>query len=285
MQFIPKVPDESLNVTKYSPLRDLFFFLSVLLGTLIAIYLILGLAVDEIVNRISPTDEFKIFKSYQNFSLDKVDASRSAELQKLLDRLKQSDPELKDLPLKIEVERGETPNAFALPGGKIIVLGGLLKDMDSENELAFVLGHEIGHFKNRDHLRSLGRGLVFAIVAGLFSGDRYSALAAGSTAEIAQTKYSQGQELAADHYGLMLLEKTYGHIGGAADFFDKQVKSDHHGKVEYFFASHPHPKERIIALKNLIEHEHFKKLKLKPLSSVLIDNDPKVLVHSEPKQK
>ena len=44
-------------------------------------------------------------------------------------------------------------NAVALPGGNIVVFAGLLKEIKSENELAMILGHELGHFAHRDHLR------------------------------------------------------------------------------------------------------------------------------------
>ena len=47
---------------------------------------------------------------------------------------------------------------------------GLLENVESENELAFVLGHELGHFRNRDHLRGLGRGIAFSLV--LVAGGR-----------------------------------------------------------------------------------------------------------------
>ena len=50
-----------------------------------------------------------------------------------------------------------------------MVSTGLLEQTASENELAFVVGHEIGHFRNRDHLRGLGRGVAFGLVLAALS--------------------------------------------------------------------------------------------------------------------
>ena len=86
-----------------------------------------------------------------------------ARLQGLTTELARGWPE-NPYTLRVRVIEGE-PNAFALPGGEIWVTTGLLEQTESENEIAFVLGHEIGHFRSRDHLRSLGRGLLFGLAA------------------------------------------------------------------------------------------------------------------------
>ena len=61
---------------------------------------------------------------------------------------------------------------MALPGGQIMVFSGLLKKVNLENELAMVLGHELGHYAHRDHLRGMGRGLGVTLgLAMLFGQD------------------------------------------------------------------------------------------------------------------
>jgi Zn-dependent protease with chaperone function len=112
-------------------------------------------------------------------------------------------------------------NAVALPGGVIAVTRGLLDSVESENELAFVLGHELGHFHNRDHLRGLGRGAVFSlllVVVGLGGGG--SAVQLASLAgQLAQREADRDREIEADHFGLALLAAEYGHVSGAEIFF------------------------------------------------------------------
>ncbi len=55
-------------------------------------------------------------------------------------------------------------------GGHILLFQGLLDILKTENSLSFVIGHELGHFKNRDHLRGLGRGIVLTALSATFTG-------------------------------------------------------------------------------------------------------------------
>jgi predicted Zn-dependent protease len=87
----------------------------------------------------------------------------------------------------------ETVNALALPGDHVIIYQGLLAEAESENEIMMVLGHELGHFANRDHLRGLGRGIVVQIVASLLFGDAGS-IGAASLETFARSQFSQQQE-------------------------------------------------------------------------------------------
>ncbi len=66
-------------------------------------------------------------------------------------------------------------------------------------------------------------------------------------------KFSQKQELQSDEWGLGLLEKMYGHVGGATDFFIEMSKEDKHSRAAYFFATHPYPEDRIKTLQSLIK--------------------------------
>jgi Zn-dependent protease with chaperone function len=66
--------------------------------------------------------------------------------------------------------QSDAVNAMAVPGGKMVVFSGLLDSLSSTNGLMFVLAHEVGHFKNRDHLRLMGRGIVLSILAMLALG-------------------------------------------------------------------------------------------------------------------
>jgi predicted Zn-dependent protease len=63
------------------------------------------------------------------------------------------------------------PNAFALPGGRVYLLSGLLAKAETPDELAGVLAHEIGHLAHRDGLRRLIREGGTAFLAGLMFGD------------------------------------------------------------------------------------------------------------------
>lgn len=87
----------------------------------------------------------------------------------LLERLVASWPEA-PFTFELALVEEEEPNAMALPGGAILLTSGLLETVDSENGLAFVLAHELGHYAHRDHLRSLSRGLALGAVMALVTG-------------------------------------------------------------------------------------------------------------------
>jgi predicted Zn-dependent protease len=151
----------------------------------------------------------------------------------------------------------DTVNALALPGDRIVIFKGLLAEAESENELAMVLGHELGHFANRDHLRGLTRQVMLSLVLSSMFGDVGSigAIASNSIYAISNAQFSQSQEKQADEVGLKLLEQTYGHAAGATDFFRRSVEQDIPGMS--ILASHPPSKSRIDHIEKLIEQQDY----------------------------
>jgi len=141
-------------------------------------------------------------------------------------------------------------NAAAFPGGVVLVFTGLLDKMRSENELAFVLGHELGHFKNRDHLKGMGRLLVLLVGSVFVLGpDNALGNLALSSLNLAETGFSRRQESDADEFALKTLQCRYGHVGGATDFFATMMKEESGLKLfNHFFASHPDSQKRIDAM-------------------------------------
>ncbi|MFO1124340.1 MAG: M48 family metallopeptidase [Methylocystis sp.] len=95
--------------------------------------------------------------------------SGAAALAKLSKRLQ--DASSLRLPATVEAISSKTPNAFALPGGKVFILSGLLEKAQSQDEVLGVLAHELGHLQNRDHLRRLIANGGIAYLFGLLFGD------------------------------------------------------------------------------------------------------------------
>lgn len=75
------------------------------------------------------------------------------------------------LPATIEVISSKIPNAFALPGGKVYLLSGLLSKARSQDEVLGVLAHELGHLEHRDHLRRIIATGGTALLVGMIFGD------------------------------------------------------------------------------------------------------------------
>jgi predicted Zn-dependent protease len=96
-------------------------------------------------------------------------AQGQAAFAKLVESLRQASH--LDIPLQAEVVSSRVPNAFALPGGKIYLLNGLLQKAQSPDELAGVIAHEMGHVSHRDHLRMMIHHGGVSFLMGLLFGD------------------------------------------------------------------------------------------------------------------
>ncbi len=98
-------------------------------------------------------------------------------------------------------------NAFALPGGQVFITAALFKKLKSEDQLAGVIGHEIGHVvarhgAQRVSQQKLTQGLVGA--AGVLGGTQESARMAMMVANVVNMKYGRGDELESDRWGIRL---------------------------------------------------------------------------------
>ena len=151
----------------------------------------------------------------------------------------------------VVIFKSSEANAFAFPGGYMAVSTEMLDKVKSENGLAFVIAHELAHFHNRDHLRSLGRGIVMTALAVALTGpDSSLSTLLAPTSQLGQAQYSQARESLADQTAITALNGYYGHVGGADEFFSMMI-----GMPEYTvlqpFASHPELKRRIERLEQL----------------------------------
>ena len=267
MKYTPKIVEENVNVSHSSPLGELFLLLGGLIGLVIAIYVILGFAVDVVVKRlpIGLEQHLGVFVAASLPQHAPTDAE--AYLQEIVNGFVPMTP-LKGGTYRILIIPSSESNAMAMPGGYILVLSGLLKELDSENALAFILAHELGHFAHRDHLRGLGRGLVLSAMAAVLTGAD-SGVTTFLTKSLfsVEMKFSQRQETQADLFALDLLNKRYGHIGGATDFFNQLAEKDRLGRFTYFFATHPYPKDRVDELRRKILENGYAEGKKAPLDS------------------
>lgn len=151
------------------------------------------------------------------------------------------------LPLRAEIVCADMPNAFAVPGGTILVTSGLLRVTRSENGLAFVLGHEIGHFVHRDHLRGLGRSLLIALGASLMGVDAGILGTPGIVGSLLDQRFSQSDEASADRFALDLIIALYGHAWGAEELFQHLSSTESEGEKLFsrFAGQHPPTQDRL----------------------------------------
>jgi len=265
VKYTPRELKGNVNVSPVHPLREFFVLLSGLLGLILAVYVVLGLAVDYAVPRLPADAEQALGKLYSG-RFDKArDDEQSKRLQVLLDDLAGRVPGDKRS-YTVSVVPSGVSNAMALPGGNIVVFSGILDEAESENELAFVLGHELGHYADRDHLKGLGRGLVlFTISAVVLGRDSSVTEFFMNSLTGVEMKFSRDQETKADLFAVDLLNEKYGHVGGAEDFLVRAAQTDRTGRLRYYFASHPYPKDRIKAVEDYIVEKGYRSGEKTPL--------------------
>ena len=160
-----------------------------------------------------------------------------------------------------------TVNAFCMPGGKIVVLSGLSAVTKTEDELAFILGHEMAHAlldhsrtqvsarKTKDRLATGARlGSIALSLAGFGTAASATRLAT-NVADIGSEYFlmkpwGRDQELEADKLGMMIVHWAGYDISRIPSFWQKM--SNHSSNNFDFFSTHPSDDKRIAGMKNLV---------------------------------
>ncbi|HVY66576.1 MAG TPA: M48 family metalloprotease [Gammaproteobacteria bacterium] len=163
----------------------------------------------------------------------------------------------RSLPYEFVVLNNSVPNAWALPGGKIAVNRGLLTELNSEAELAAVLGHEIVHAAARHGAIAMQRGLLLGVVVSgvqvAARGGNFAGLAVGAAsvgAQLISQRNSRENELEADQYGMQYMARA-GYDPSAAVALQEtfvrisQQSGGEQGRLAALFASHPPSTERV----------------------------------------
>lgn len=259
MNFEPRLPRDDVNVTPRHPLKDGAVLVA---GVIVVVAVVIGLAsllVDRLVPYLPPSWEATIFPDFEAMRFtptNEIEKAHERELEALLGRLLIHWPDRPD-GLRVGLLESSQPNALAFPGGLILVTTGLVEQVASENELAFVLGHELGHYRERDHVRSLGRGLALALVLSAMGQSGTVAELAALSGQLSTRGFSREQESHADAFGLMLVEAEFGHIAGATDFFEKLPAPDTvlERTLASYLATHPLSEERIEDMERLAQEK------------------------------
>ncbi|MCX2979992.1 peptidase M48 [Halieaceae bacterium IMCC14734] len=269
MKYTPRLPERNSNVSHEHPLREFLVLVTGTVALFAVIFIGMGLLVDIAVRYIDPELEATLFSSFESNDVLVLNEQEQA-LQLLMDQLS-SCMEI-GYPVDIRIEASPHANAYAMPGGVVVVHSALLEQIKTENGLAFVLAHELAHYQNRDHLRGMGRSVVLLATSVVLTGagsDVSSLLTPVFGAEIAQ--HSQSRESGADASALGALQCHYGHVGGATEFFaliaETGAAADWY--LAHYFASHPQALQRIDDVNQTAISEGYQKGELQDLPSAL----------------
>lgn len=165
-----------------------------------------------------------------------------------------SQSERPDLPWHFGVIESEDLNAFAAPGGYVVITKGLYRKMQNEAQLAGVLGHEIGHVLKKHHLKVLQKQQLLNMGAGLL-GEKYAKdnqtveKLIGSGAEIMARGLDKDAEYEADRIGLVLATRAGYEPYGLPEVLQAISETNpQDNSVALLFKTHPHPDDRLTRL-------------------------------------
>lgn len=161
-----------------------------------------------------------------------------------------------DLPYEFVVLNNGTPNAWALPGGKIAINRGLLTLLDDEAQLAAVLGHEIVHAAARHSARQMTQATLLGLglqATGMLAAKQseygeFILAGAGLGANLWQAHYGRDQELEADRHSTRYMAMAGYDAQAAVELQQKFValsQGNQGSWMERLFASHPPSQERV----------------------------------------
>lgn len=161
------------------------------------------------------------------------------------------------LPYEFVVLNNSVPNAWALPSGKIAINRGLLLKMETEAQLASVLGHEIVHAAARHGAQRQRDNMIVQVGMtglgmGLANNDYRDLIIGGSAlgAQMITAKYGRDHELESDEHGMKYMAKAGYDLQGAVELqklFVEMSKQNKSSWLQGLFASHPPSQERVEA--------------------------------------
>jgi Peptidase family M48 len=153
--------------------------------------------------------------------------------------------------LSVKVIESRMQNAFALPGGRIVLLSAFLEKAESVDEVAAVLAHELGHVANRDSMRAMIHAGGVSFLVGTLLGDFTGAGALViASRTLLTSRYSRDAERQADRFGVELITKAGGDPRALGRFL-RRVASFPGERALELLNSHPVTEDRVAEIEKL----------------------------------
>lgn len=226
-------------------MRNSFLFVCIIAVLFLLYLLIVPWLSQKMASRVSIKTEKQLGDAvYDAMGLaEREDTSKSMLLNQFFDAL--------EVPtaytISISVVNDNVVNAFALPGGRIVVYSALLNKITSFPELAALLSHEFTHINRRHTTKSIFRRLGSKIFISLLFGrfGTVTSVLANNADNLKSLKYSRRLEKEADMDGLAILTKRGIDPGGFVNLFIHLKEAGTVNKMPEFLGSHPDVKNRI----------------------------------------
>jgi len=203
---------------------------------------------DFFLRYVPTTIDEKIGELAESQLVDDITLCGDEEAERALNKILQRLLENVDTPFTFRVDIGQddTVNAFALPGGHIVLYGGLIDEAETPEELAGVLAHEMAHVIKRHGVASLAKQLGLQAILLAATGDTNSVINFGHT--LLSMSMSRSQEAEADAVGAEMLAKAGISVKGLQAFFARIAKNQSDYGVLNLLSTHPHGEDRANAL-------------------------------------
>ncbi|MDD2793281.1 MAG: M48 family metallopeptidase [Sediminibacterium sp.] len=195
---------------------------------------------------ITPEYEMKLGEQFQKtfISGEEIDPVKTKQLQSFATSLKLS----KTYPIQITVVKNTELNAFALPGGHIVVYSGIIHAMKDADEMVALLGHESAHVNGRHSLRAVLRSAATGILISVVLNDVSGILAVviDNASMLHSLSYSRSMEEAADENGMQtMVQNEINPVGMKKLMLHfKSAEAEMPGTYS-FLSSHPDTDSRI----------------------------------------
>ncbi|MFM9973249.1 MAG: M48 family metallopeptidase [Beijerinckiaceae bacterium] len=151
-------------------------------------------------------------------------------------------------PVEVKVVDIAMENAFNLPGGKVLLLRGLIEKAQGPDEVAGVLAHELGHMAHRDAMRGLIHAGGVSFLIGTLLGDFTGAGALIIASKfLLGNRYSRENEAQADDFAIEIMSKAGGDVKALASFLNRVARSPGERQMALLL-SHPVTADRVAAI-------------------------------------
>ena len=178
------------------------------------------------------------------------DEETQTRLQALADKLSALLELPESMPIAVYYRQSELINAFATFHGHIVIFSGLLERLESENAVAALLAHEIGHIKARHLMQNLSGAIFAGLFYGALIGDTSPLVTPGNHIfQLELASFSRRMEAESDQIALEAQRRLYGHLGGYEELFLVLEREDEN-KVDAFliyYDTHPQTADRFQA--------------------------------------
>lgn len=249
------IEDDNVNVGKTSDLKNFFILISAIVGILIVCFFLSDFVSDFFISHMSDKTQLKIEKlidiSYPDS--DNIIKANTKRLDRIKYNIIRTDSALQNKSsFPITVINKKEVNACITPNGKIYITKGTLEQGYNDEELSFILAHELGHYAHRDHLKSISRQILMGIICVTISGqsNSFNNFLSGIN-DISTLSYSRKQEREADKYAGETLIKMYGNNNGGKNFILKIKDKEKTPDFIHYFTTHPAWSERLKILENM----------------------------------